>query len=456
MDDSNRRQFLRATAGLGAVAAVGGTAGCLDSVPLVGGSAAIDAVPVDADAVVYADLDTVREDEGVRTLTDTYLEQQAQADYYDGPEDFEELLDDIEEDAEIDPANVHEATAFWAFDGDEDDLFATDYLGIIVRADLSVEDIRDSLEALYDAEFDEDEHSGRVVYEPEGEAGDHVGALSSGAVVGTEDAVHDAIDVETGDAAAVDGDLRGAYTATRDAPVRFASRMPSPSETDAIPETETSDDGETYDLTVFDDVATLAGSVYRDGAIRGLTTTLAASDADAAADVADLLDDLQGDIEDDIDDEAIAELVGDIDISQDGSDVTTSLEREISELASLIEDAYEESAGSPPTVPQVSFAFDYESPSSAGGDFGGALVDGSDTGRVTVTHEAGDTIDAATLTLTDGNGNVTPDFASAAGLSEVVAGTSVSARIDTDDELRVVYTSGDTSATLATYEAPGA
>jgi hypothetical protein len=43
-------------------------------VPLVGDSStAMDSVPVDADAAVYADLDTIREDEGVRTLTNTYL-----------------------------------------------------------------------------------------------------------------------------------------------------------------------------------------------------------------------------------------------------------------------------------------------------------------------------------------------------------------------------------------------
>lgn len=451
---------MRAAAGLGAVAAGGGTAGCLDSVPLVGDtSATMDAVPVSADAAVYADLDAVREDEGVRTLTNTYLEQQAQRSYYEGPENFEELLEAVEDESDIDPASVHEATLFSAFGGEEHDLFDTAYLGVIVRTDLTVEDIRDSTAELYDVDFDEVAYNGAVVYEPDEGDGNYLGALSSGAVLGTEDAVYDAIDVDNGDEDPADAELRGAYTATRDAPFRFASRMPSPSENEAVPEEETGDDGESYDFTVFDDVSTVAGSVYRDGSVRGLATTLAATDGDAAEDVADLLDDLQDDIEDEIYDEAMAELVGDIAISQDGSDVTTSLEREIDELESVVEDAYgEDEQGTRPTTPVAAFSFDYESDASGGGEFGAALADRSDPALLTITHDGGDTIDATRLTLADGDGAPTASFASAAGLSEVTAGTSVSVLIDSDDEIRLVFTaeSGEDSATLATYEAPDA
>jgi len=109
------------------------------------------------------------------------------------------------------------------------------------------------------------------------------------------------------------------------------------------------------------------------------------------------------------------------------------------------------------TTPTVSFSFDYNADDGSDGDFGGLLASTSPAdGQLTITHDGGDTVDGARLTLTDGDTGPTGDFSTEAGLTEVSAGSSVVAAIDSDDTIRVIYESdnGDTTSTLSTYNAP--
>jgi len=334
-----RRELLRSTAGLASVAAVGSTAGCLDSVPFVGGaSGALDAIPEDADALMYANIDIIREDEGVETLTNTYLDKRSESDYYEGPEDFDAVLDEFEDESETDPTELHEITVFSEFGGEDYETFEQ-YGGAIIDADLTAENIKDSLENADNIDFEEAEHSGSVVYEPEEEGGLWVGALPSDEIiVGTEDAVHDAIDVKNGDEDALQGELKDAYTSTRDAPFRFATNMPDPDESGSIPENSESGD-DSIDFSPLEDINTIGGSVYRDGDTRGMEVTMNAEDESAAEDVAEMLNDVRDEIESETENEDAEAILGDVTIEQNGSSVTTSLEKTISELEELIEDA---------------------------------------------------------------------------------------------------------------------
>jgi len=123
------------------------------------------------------------------------------------------------------------------------------------------------------------------------------------------------------------------------------------------------------------------------------------------------------------------------------------------------------------TTPQASFNFDY------------SAADGTDDGTVQVTHDGGDSIGPARLSLvgsenieasasSTGNGDDTLELDAAGddgyGLSDdVSAGTSVTVYEPgsttgttefNDLTLRVVFNSesGDSSATLAEWEGPGA
>jgi uncharacterized protein YjbJ (UPF0337 family) len=331
--------MMRSPAGLASVAALGSTAGCLDSVPFVGSaSGALEAIPESADALMYANTDTIREDDGVRTLTNTYLDKRSESDYYEGPEDFDEVLQDFQDESDIDPTKLHEITVFSEFGGSDYETFA-EYGAAIIDADLTAENIKDSLANADDIDFQEATHSGAVVYEPDEEGGPWVGALPSNEiVVGTEDAVHDSIDVKKGDKNALSGELKEAYTSTRDAPFRFATRMPDPEDNESIPQESGSGD-DSVDYSPLEDVDTIAGTVYKDGDTRGLEVTMNTADESAAGDVAEMLEDARDQLESLTEDGDAEDILADITIEQDGSSVTSSLERTISELEALIEDA---------------------------------------------------------------------------------------------------------------------
>jgi len=109
--------------------------------------------------------------------------------------------------------------------------------------------------------------------------------------------------------------------------------------------------------------------------------------------------------------------------------------------------------------PQIAFAFEYDS----------GATDSSDTGVLTVTHSAGDTVDAARLSIA-GTGIVdldgvdvdvtAPDtnWSDATGAEEVNAGTSISVGVTSDCSVSVVWTApdGDDSAILAEFDGPDA
>ena len=113
------------------------------------------------------------------------------------------------------------------------------------------------------------------------------------------------------------------------------------------------------------------------------------------------------------------------------------------------------------TTPQASWNFEYDtSGDPTTGDFSGDLYDtGTGTaGLLTITHDGGDSIDGARLTLTDGDSTTSDDFNTGPGLTEVSAGDNADVGIDDGDEVRIIYSgeSGDNTATLATFEGPDA
>jgi len=335
METIGRRKLLRSAAGVASITALGPATGFLGSgSPTSSEASPLAAVPAAADAVVYADVDTIRTDEGVQVLTDTYLRQRAQSPYYEGPDGYDELLAEIETEWETDPKKLHEVTAFGRFGG-RDGLFA-DYGGAVLEADLSAGNVADALANLDDVDFEAVGRSGSVVYEPDGD-GPWVGTLpSERVVVGTEGAVADAIGVANGDRAGVEPDLTTVFGRTRAAPVRFASRLPRPRN---LPTSTAADSGEEIDLTPARDIVAVGGSVFRDGAVRALETTVYTQSSDAAADVAEMLGKLRDRAAAQLRAGPTADLVGDIAIERDGTTVRTGLKQTVGELRAVVEDA---------------------------------------------------------------------------------------------------------------------
>ena len=336
--ERSRRSFLRAGAGLVSVGAVGSTAGCLNSVPFVGGGGQLNAVPEDANGLMYADIDTIRADDGVRRVANAYYDAMSEYEYYDGPDSWEEALDDFEDDIDLDPREAHSMIAFAGYGG-EYGLVDNEYSALIVTADWSADDITDSIARNDDRlEFDEDEHSGKTLYEPSEDYASYVGVLGNNRyVVGQEDAVEDAIDATTGDDDGLEQEVRSAYSNARGAPFRYASVVPDPGEYDSVPESYGRGDSE-IDLGVLEDVTSVAGSIYNNGDTYGMEATLAADDSNTAENLADIVDGALAVYQDQAYDETATELAGDVEVSQDGAAVTISFEKTLDELEDLIDE----------------------------------------------------------------------------------------------------------------------
>jgi flagellin-like protein len=110
------------------------------------------------------------------------------------------------------------------------------------------------------------------------------------------------------------------------------------------------------------------------------------------------------------------------------------------------------------TAPQASFTFDYDSEATGQDDYTNS--DGDVTGGLlTVTHSGGPTIDAGRLSITGTsapNSGAWSDSNAYGGSSEVAAGDQIEIYMNSDDRVRVTWTSqeGTDSATLQTYDGP--
>lgn len=101
--------------------------------------------------------------------------------------------------------------------------------------------------------------------------------------------------------------------------------------------------------------------------------------------------------------------------------------------------------------PQAAFGFDYESGGIAGCD----LSDGSSDGVLTISHESGNDIDSARVTIQTGSGE--ESWTDCDGSGDVIDSASqVRVRVDDDQTVRVVWTSadGERSSILSTWTGP--
>jgi hypothetical protein len=455
--DPSRRDVLRTGAALSGLATLGSLAGCaglLNSENARTGEQ-LTGVPESADAAAHADAAAVIDDDGAQRVVDAMLGVQAEKSWYSGPEDFEGMLSTVEDETGLDPEGVETVTPF--FEWGSESSFGTvspDFHGVLFEADWAADAVVDSLEASHD-DYEETDHAGQPVYEPDFERGTWFGVVADGEyVIGSEDAVKDAIDVEHDDEDSMDEDLRTAYADTRSGPIGFVGTVPS----DLLPDTTGPDDQ--FDLTVLDGVETVAGAVYENGDNRGVETTFAAEDEETAEDLASLLDGLFSFASDQAGDGAIGSELDAVEVGQDGTDVIVSYEASVAELVDAVEETMTSDSGGGRAVetPQVAFSFEYE-------------ATGEGTGTVAITHDGGDTVrqselyvrgtgfaDVSNVDMTAGgqwagttNGTVDDE-------PSVAAGDMVTLGVESDAELRVIFedTDGNTSATLAAWEGPDA
>jgi FlaG/FlaF family flagellin (archaellin) len=114
------------------------------------------------------------------------------------------------------------------------------------------------------------------------------------------------------------------------------------------------------------------------------------------------------------------------------------------------------------TAPGAGFSFAYDGGDTSTDNCGtNTFGDGSgEEGAVTVTHNGGDSLETARLTLHDGEGNRQAWSDCTSGYTpptKLTAGDQIVVQMDADDTLQVVWTNaqGTDSATLGRYPGPG-
>jgi flagellin-like protein len=123
------------------------------------------------------------------------------------------------------------------------------------------------------------------------------------------------------------------------------------------------------------------------------------------------------------------------------------------------------------TSPSASFSFEYEEGATygdgttiptgencyTGSKFPLNSTEGDEQGVLDITHDSGESIEAARLTLSDDSGNSVDVSDCGFKSTEVIAaGTTISTPVDGNDTIRVTWASqnGDSSATIGKWNGP--
>jgi hypothetical protein len=333
MTGPSRREVLRASAGVG-LAALTASAGCTEQISdfTGGGGVSTDSAPVDSRGVFTADVQGMLGDENTERLANAYLDVVSENEYYSGPESFEAALDEAEAEATLSPSGLQSVLGFgefgyFGFGGDA-------YAGAVFEADWSETEVVDALEE-GGATYTEGEYSGTTTYTNDSEYIEaELAVLGDGRyVVGSTDAVEDAIDVANGDGDAIGSALSGAYDASRDGYVRYGAEVPDDSIPRAIPV-----GGERVELDAYQRVTHSGGSLYSNGDTVGLEVLFVAVDqqaAEAVAEQTEALITVAKSLESTT--EEVEAALDRLTVSQNGTDVSITYETTVSELEARIE-----------------------------------------------------------------------------------------------------------------------
>jgi len=295
-------------------------AGCVGEVPIGGSDDLLGDVP-EASGVGYLRVEDLLTDSGIQKLGDAYFGQLAENSYYEGPEDYEEAIDEFRDQIDLDPDTVTDLFAFG--DYDQPQQTTPEYAAAIVSAEFDIEDLIDAFEN-QGTELEEDDYKGTVVYKSESENALYVGALSATKyAIGTEEAVESVIDVTEGDEESLSGDVHAAFTALRSGFIRVAGMVPA----EQIPD----------EYEEFANVNAISGALYRDEDLLGGQVALSADDENDAEDIESAISDLRSNIRDETGSQTARDELSKVELSRDGATVVITYERTINELVDIIE-----------------------------------------------------------------------------------------------------------------------
>jgi hypothetical protein len=321
--------------------------------PLADAPGMLDTVPEDVDVVVQSQTGFYQ-DPTTEQLVNGFIDiSKENSPSYSGPDDYEEWLEDAQESSDLEVEKLDSLTIYATYPEQTESgaggLGVTGtrdaYVGVLIDSEWAAADFIDAGEN--DTEYEQEEYEGYTVYNESVEFGSStwIGVLDDGKyVLGSEEAVKDAIDVDRGDEEPFDNDVRAAFENTRDGYLRFAAAVPQ----DRIPEDIGAGDTSStpVDYSEFRNVEMLSGAYFTNNEDTiGMEMRLTAGDSEAAADIADVVDGGVSFVRGSTNVEAAKTLLENVEIEQNEDTVTITFESEVEQIIETFESLAESQMG---------------------------------------------------------------------------------------------------------------
>jgi hypothetical protein len=336
-------------------------------IPFLNQDGMADQVPEDVDMVMYMD-PGVAEDTTTKELVNGLIDisKDQQGELYTGLDDYEEMLDEADSNSSLDMENLNSVMLYAQYpdteSGTESEtesgtdpestsgLPEDSYVGFIIDSEWGEEEFMDETEE-NGTEYEEGDYEGYTIYEqqdvPEGESRGYIGVLAEGQyVIGTEDAVKDAIDVDRGEMNAFSGDLRKAYDDTRSGDstyLKFAATVPDKERLEAAGGESLGSDEQ---FETFTNISVMSGSYYttNDDSI-GMQMRLETGSESGADDLESVVSGGLVIVKGSAPSEESKSLIDDVEVEKDGTAVKMTFENEVETIIDAWESALDATSG---------------------------------------------------------------------------------------------------------------
>ena len=286
---------------------------------------ATDFIPQDANMIANIKISQILND---RDLRDAYDEIEKEAGQ---PQTLEEALDELADEIGLDLRDFSEAVVF----ADTVTLTQTGYLGVIVEGSFSQTQLISAIEQQAGEELTTTSYKGYTLYTDAGQESGITFLSSRVLLVGTMEAVRDAIDVSKGDQEPLSGVIVDAYNQLGDALIKLAFELPE-EVTQAL--TEEVVPGEIpISLDPFADIDIVGFALNKEGEAMTIQITPHFLSTDSAQDARDTLSGAITLLRLMVEIPEIDQLLGKVEVSVADSWVTIALEITISEIEWLME-----------------------------------------------------------------------------------------------------------------------
>ena len=291
----------------------------------VSGLTAIELVPQDANLIANIQMSKIINDGDLRDAYNEFEKEPGQ------PQTIEEALDELVDEIGIDLRDFSEAVIFANITTIEQ----ADYLGVIIEGTFNETQFIGNIEQQAGEELTTSDYKGYTLYTDEGEEFGITFLTSRVLLLGTMEAVKDAIDVSKGDREQVSGIIVDAYNRLGDALIKFAFELPEEAR-EALTE-ELVPGGIPISLDPFADIDIVGFALNKEAETITIQITPHFLSTDSAQDAKDTLSVTISLFSGMLEIPEMQELLGKIEVSAADSWVTIAFEITISEIEQLTE-----------------------------------------------------------------------------------------------------------------------